>query len=328
MKDTTKNSTYGPEEILMHAVKKRRSASGDLNNAVKLQEEEDHLRLEEETPHDNNDDDDDDDDEEEEEEEEGKKYCRRGFGHGYHLVKGQMGHGMEDYIVADTKTVKGHNLGLYAIFDGHSGRDVADYLKNHLFDNILSQPDFWKNPQEATKRAYKTTDDYILHNVVGPRGGSTAVTAIVIDGKKLVVANVGDSRAVLCRKSDVAKQITVDHEPEKERDLVESKGGFVSKNPDNDARVDGQLAMTRAFGDGRLKEHISARPDIEIVEILSDTKFLILASDGLWKVMSNEEAWHQIKEIGNAEEAARSLIDEALARGSKDDISCVVVSFN
>lgn len=54
-------------------------------------------------------------------------------------MKGQMGHGMEDYIVADTKTVKGHNLGLYAIFDGHSGRDVADYLQNHLFDNILSQ---------------------------------------------------------------------------------------------------------------------------------------------------------------------------------------------
>lgn len=54
-------------------------------------------------------------------------------------MKGQMGHGMEDYIVADTKTVKGHNLGLYAIFDGHSGIDVADYLHNHLFDNILSQ---------------------------------------------------------------------------------------------------------------------------------------------------------------------------------------------
>lgn len=41
--------------------------------------------------------------------------------------------------MADTKTVEGHNLGLYAIFDGHSGRDVADYLQNHLFDYILSQ---------------------------------------------------------------------------------------------------------------------------------------------------------------------------------------------
>lgn len=42
--------------------------------------------------------------------------------------------------------------------------------------------------------------------------------------------------------------------------------------------------MTRAFGDGSLKEHISVRPDIKIVEVDDNTKFLILASDGLWKV--------------------------------------------
>ncbi|CAH8391502.1 unnamed protein product [Eruca vesicaria subsp. sativa] len=321
MQDTTKNSTYSPEEILLHAIKKQRAASGDLRNAVKvLQNQEEETPRDDENDYDNDDEDDND-------EEEDAKYCRRGFDHGYHLVKGQMGHGMEDYIVADTKTVKGHKLGLYAIFDGHSGHDVADYLQSHLFNNILSQPDFWKHPKKAIKRAYKLTDDYVLHNVVGSRGGSTAVTAIVVDGKKLVVANVGDSRAILCRKNDVVKQLTVDHEPEKERDLVESKGGFISKKPGNVPRVDGQLAMTRAFGDGRLKEHISVRPDIEIVEIHGDTKFLILASDGLWKVMSNEEAWDEIKEIRDAEKAAKALIDEALARGSKDDISCIAVSF-
>lgn len=46
--------------------------------------------------------------------------------------------------------------------------------------------------------------------------------------------------------------------------------------------------MTRAFGDGRLKEHITVRPDIEIVEINDDTNLLILASDGLWKVYDNK----------------------------------------
>ncbi|XP_010516637.1 PREDICTED: probable protein phosphatase 2C 28 isoform X2 [Camelina sativa] len=321
MEKTIKNSTHSPEKILVHAVK----------------EKEDHLRVQEETPHndvvvvDVEDDDCNHDlvdvDDNADDDEENERYCKREFDHGYHLVKGQMGHSMEDYIVADTKTVKGHNIGLYAIFDGHSGREVADYLQNHLFDNILSQPDFWRNPKKAIKRAYKSTDDYILHNVVGPRGGSTAVTAIVIDGKKIVVANVGDSRAILCRESGVVKQVTVDHEPEKERDLVESRGGFVYQEAGNVPRVDGQLAMTRAFGDGRLKEHISVTPNVEIVEIHDDAKFLILASDGLWKVMSNEDVWDQIKKRGNAEEAARTLIDKALARGSTDDISCVVVSF-
>lgn len=79
---------------------------------------------------------------------------------------------------------------------------------------------------------YRSTNDHILENVVGARGGSTAVTAILIDQKYLVVANVGNSRAVLIRRGKV-KQITVDHEPEKEeeKDLVESKGGFVIKMP-------------------------------------------------------------------------------------------------
>lgn len=50
------------------------------------------------------------------------------------------------------------------------------------------------------------------------------------------------------------------------------------------ARVDGELAMTRAFGDGRLKEHITAEPDVMIKKIDDDTEFIVLASDGLWKV--------------------------------------------
>lgn len=67
--------------------------------------------------------------------------------------------------------------------------------------------------------------------VVGSKGGSTAVTAILINGEKLIVANVGDSQAVLCRDG-LAKQITVDHDPQGEKDAVESRGGFVLKGPD------------------------------------------------------------------------------------------------
>lgn len=61
-------------------------------------------------------------------------------------------------------------------------------------------------------------------------GGSTAVTAILIDCHKLVIANVGDSRAVLSRNG-VAKQLSVDHEPSTERDQIEDRGGFVSNFP-------------------------------------------------------------------------------------------------
>ncbi|CAN1250195.1 Probable protein phosphatase 2C 28 [Linum perenne] len=100
-----------------------------------------------------------------------------------------MDHSMEDFVVADKRKLDGHDLHLYAI-----------YLQTHLFDNILSQPDLLKKPKRAVRRAYNITDHDILHNVAGFRGGSTAVTVILVDGKKLIVANVGDSRAVLCRK--------------------------------------------------------------------------------------------------------------------------------
>ncbi|XP_009599902.1 probable protein phosphatase 2C 58 isoform X2 [Nicotiana tomentosiformis] len=259
----------------------------------------------------------------------GDQKQQRRVSHGFHLVEGKMKHGMEDYLVAENRKMDGHNLGLYAIFDGHSGREVAEYLQSHLFDNILSEPDFWKNPVTAFKKAYRDTDNDILENVVGAQGGSTAVTAILIDQKQLLVANVGDSRAILIQRGNI-KQITVDHESDKEeeRDLVESKGGFVIKGPGNVPRVDGQLAMTRAFGDAKLKDHITVEPNVTIEKIDRDTDFIILASDGLWKVMSNEEVAECIRGIEHGKKAAEELITEALMRGSPDDISCVVVMFH
>ncbi|KAM7500482.1 hypothetical protein LguiA_024896 [Lonicera macranthoides] len=247
--------------------------------------------------------------------------------HGFHLVQGKMNHGMEDYIVVKNRKLHGFQLGLYAIFDGHSGRDVAQYLQSHLFDNILKEDDFWKDPESAVKRAYEVTDDDILENVAGSRGGSTAVTEILIDGKKLVVANVGDSRAVLNRNGK-AEQIKVDHEPEKEKSLVESRGGFVLEKPGNIPCLDGQLAMTWAFGDGKLKDDIMAEPVVVVETINNDTWFIILASDDLWKIMSNQEACDCIGEVKNAQDASEQLIKEAQRRKSLDDISCIVVMFH
>lgn len=59
--------------------------------------------------------------------------------HGFHLMKGKTSHAMEDYLVSEFKQEKDKELGLFAIFDGHLGHDVASYLQNHLFDNILKQ---------------------------------------------------------------------------------------------------------------------------------------------------------------------------------------------
>ncbi|KAK9150193.1 hypothetical protein Syun_008502 [Stephania yunnanensis] len=261
----------------------------------------------------------------------GKGKCKmsgRRVTHGYHLVKGKANHEMEDYVVAEFKKVRDKELGLFAIFDGHLGHDVPDYLKSHLFDNILDEPDFWTETEDAIKRAYRMTDNKILEKSVDlGRGGSTAVTAILINGTKLVVANVGDSRAVIS-KNGVAKQLSIDHDPRTEKQNIESRGGFVSNLPGDVPRVDGQLAVARAFGDKSLKGHLSSEPDVFVEDVDDGTEFVILASDGLWKVMPNQDAVDAIKQIKDAQSAAKHLTEEAVSRKSKDDISCIVVKFN
>ncbi|CAL5341973.1 unnamed protein product [Camellia sinensis] len=262
----------------------------------------------------------------------GKSKMSKHVTHGYHLVKGKSSHPMEDYVVAEFKQVEEHELGLFAIFDGHLSHDIPDYLRSHLFVNILNEPDFWTETEDAVRRAYRTTDTSILDKSVElGKGGSTAVTAILIDCQKLVVANVGDSRAVAC-KDGVAKQLSVDHEPSKERTYIEDRGGFVSNFPGDVPRVDGQLAVARAFGDKSLKKHLSSEPDVSLEIVDEDTEFVILASDGIWKkldfwyqVMTNQEAVECIRNIKDAKAAAKHLTEEALARRSTDDISCIVL---
>lgn len=97
---------------------------------------------------------------------------------------------------------------------------------------ISLQEEFWTDPGRSISKAYERTDQAILsHSPDLGRGGSTAVTAILVNnGRNLWVANVGDSRAVLSKRGQ-AIQLSVDHEPNTERNSIENKGGFVSNMP-------------------------------------------------------------------------------------------------
>ncbi|KAI4318702.1 hypothetical protein MLD38_032377 [Melastoma candidum] len=256
----------------------------------------------------------------------GKGRSKRGpFKYGFSLTKGKANHPMEDFHVAKFVKFQGHELGLFAIFDGHLGDSVPAYLQKNLFANILNEENFRTDPGRSIARAYEKTDQAILsHKPDLGRGGSTAVTAILDNGQKLWVANVGDSRAVLSRKGQ-AVQLTTDHEPNKERVSIEDRGGFVSNMPGDVARVNGQLAVSRAFGDKNLKSHLRSDPDIQCADVDQHTDFLVLASDGLWKVMSNQEAVEVARREKDPLKASKALVAEAIDRDSKDDISCIVV---
>ncbi|CAK7346864.1 unnamed protein product [Dovyalis caffra] len=234
---------------------------------------------------------------------------------------------MEDFYETRISEVDGQMVAFFGVFDGHGGARTAEYLKNNLFKNLSSHPDFIRDTKTAIVEAFKQTDaDYLHEDKVHHKdAGSTASTAVLL-GDRLLVANVGDSRVVACRAGS-AIPLSIDHKPDRsdERQRIEEAGGFIIWA--GTWRVGGVLAVSRAFGDKLLKPYVVAEPEIQEEEI-DGVEFIIVASDGLWNVLSNKDAVALVQDITDAEAASRKLIQEAYARGSSDNITCVVVRFD
>ncbi|CAG5056630.1 unnamed protein product [Parnassius apollo] len=160
--------------------------------------------------------------------------------------------------------------------------------------------------------------------------GTTALIAVLEDNH-LIVANVGDSRGVMCDSKGNAIPVSFDHKPQqvREQKRIEAAGGYIAFN--GVWRVAGILATSRAMGDYPLKDKnfVIADPDI-LTFNLDDHKpmFLVLASDGLWDTFSNEEAVKFIKErIDEPDFGAKSLTLQAYYRGSVDNITVLIINF-
>lgn len=138
------------------------------------------------------------------------------------------------------------------------------------------------------------------------------------------IANVGDSRAVLCRGGE-AHAMSEDHRPDRESEQlrIESNGGTVLHM--GSWRVEGVLAVTRAIGDKDLKKCVKADPHIMEVDLQEDDELLVMASDGLWDYMSNQEVVDEAKLHTDPSVAAKALVDEAMKRGSRDNVTVLVV---
>lgn len=160
--------------------------------------------------------------------------------------------------------------------------------------------------------------------------GTTALIAI-LEGSKLIVGNVGDSRGVMCDGRGNAIPLSFDHKPQqmRERKRIKEAGGFVTFN--GVWRVAGILATSRALGDYPLKDKkfVIADPDILTFE-LKDHKpmFVILASDGLWDTFTNDEAVSFIKQrLHEPDFGAKSLTLQSYHRGSLDNITVIIINF-
>ncbi|XP_059304649.1 probable protein phosphatase 2C 76 isoform X1 [Lycium ferocissimum] len=246
---------------------------------------------------------------------------------GYSSFRGKRAT-MEDFYDIKTSKVDGQIVCLFGIFDGHGGSRAAEFLKGNLFQNLMKHPEFSTNTKLAISETYQQTDMDFLDSEKDTfrDDGSTASTAVLV-GNHLYVANVGDSRTIIS-KSGKAIALSEDHKPNRtdERRRIESAGGVVMWA--GTWRVGGVLAMSRAFGNRMLKQFVVAEPEIQDQEIDEELELLVLASDGLWDVVPNEDAISLAQAEEEPEAAARKLTETAFTRGSADNITCIVVKFH
>eukprot|EP00775_Hariotina_reticulata_P006725 gene6725-6944_t len=146
-----------------------------------------------------------------------------------------------------------------------------------------------KTTEDVLREAFlKTDEEFSNSGLQAGLVGSTAVVALV-GTHRVWIANCGDSRAVLSRGGK-AIQVTDDHKPEREDEAerVEKAGGQVLYW--NGHRVMGVLAMSRAIGDHCLRPYVIPEPEISVFARHARDEILLLASDGLWDVLTNQEA--------------------------------------
>eukprot|EP00920_Eleutheroschizon_duboscqi_P019151 GHVT01045351.1.p1 GENE.GHVT01045351.1~~GHVT01045351.1.p1 ORF type:complete len:418 (+),score=109.24 GHVT01045351.1:1295-2548(+) len=203
---------------------------------------------------------------------------------------------------------------------------------------------------KAVRRGFVVTDNNFLNFAKRNNlpDGCTAVAALLFGpdtdgGLRLVTAHCGDSRAVLCRGGQ-AVALTLDHKPNNrlERERIERAGGVVMNlggtwrllSVSIETKKAFGLATSRAFGDAPLKQPralVVVTPDVSVETLsLTEDSFLVLATDGVFDVLSEQELVEKIQgktDELDPDQICKFVCDEATRLGSEDDKTCVILFF-
>ncbi len=236
---------------------------------------------------------------------------------------------------------------LFAIFDGHSGTEVAEYLKDNFHNIFLKEitqiphskdPSFYKERIISSMiSSFQKIDSEIINNKkLNDKVGSTGTVIFLYKDENisnntnnekriLVCANVGDTKAYLISKNYI-KQITNDHncKDEKEVERIKNSGGLVFRE-----RVFGSLMVTRTFGDKEFKKYgVLSEPSIFCKELDEEDLFVVAGSDGAWDVISEDEIFEMSKNQISSFDFCQKMILCAKERATMDNVTCLVVKLN
>lgn len=249
---------------------------------------------------------------------------------------------------------------LIGVCDGHGafGHHCSEYIAEHFpkrLSSFYKANYITKTKTEIFSKTFSFFNEELTKNkkVDTILSGSTCNVLLFLYNS-LTCANVGDSRAVLCRYIDnkyTAVDLSRDHNPNEkdEADRIISKGGHISQFMDQKTKkfvgpkriwlknsdIPG-LAMSRSFGDeiGHTIG-ISSLPEVREFEYEGNEKFIIIASDGIWEFIDSKESVEIMKDFyekGDAQGGMETLAKEAFNRWKKeektvDDITLVVIFY-
>ena len=244
---------------------------------------------------------------------------------------------MEDTVDVEEGFYKDYDF--YAIFDGHGGDQVSKYLQM-VFRKVLVQ---YMQHTEDVGVALMQSFNHITNNIKDEsfayQTGSTAIV-MVKNSKQVWVANAGDCRAILKYFDKVqyqGRQISVDHKPNlpSETKRIEANNGVVVQDPFGTWRVNGNLAISRSFGDRYLYPWVISEPDIYSFNITEDMRAVILGSDGVWDTMSNDGVVSLANEVIKSnmsfnppqvlQKITEAISVKAQQNGSSDNISVLFI---
>lgn len=235
-----------------------------------------------------------------------------------------------------------NRINFYAVYDGHGGKKVSEFVETHLHKFFMDKRVQYPVNKQYVNNVYDHVQNSMRKEKFAFRQGSTGL--VVIDyttttgGRFLNVLNNGDCRCVVSR-NNMAHPLTKDHKPhlpEEYRRIVNIGGKSKIRYDGHDWRII-DLSVSRAFGDIDSAPFVTHRPEIFNYKITQSDKFIIIACDGLWDVLSNSDAVNFVlkncydislkKRINQTVNIANKLANYALKEGSSDNVSVIVVFF-
>jgi len=235
------------------------------------------------------------------------------------------------------------NVSFFAVFDGHGGNEVSQLLGKQMFDEIKRTKEYQEGKYGKAIISASLEIDAKMSNMFHEKSdppGSTAIMSLIV-GKELYVGNIGDSRCVVCINGK-AYPMSVDHKPRNkvEARRIKKAGGHI--HPQTGALISRKgertLAVARTIGDVGYKKNkliskkdqiVSALPDVMSQTIDPTWQFMLLACDGIWDILTNEQAidfvLHGIASGHGPQKICMDLCDRCM--GSMDNTTCILVCF-